>query len=1287
MLSNGRYHVIVTGAGAGRSMLGDTALTRWACDRTRDADGLFIYLRDLGNGRVWSAGLQPVPAEPDSWRSRSGPGRVELVRIDEEIETRLDCCVSPEVDAEYRLLTLINRGRETLQIEVTSYVEVALNSPASDAAHPAFSKLFIQTEYLGQDQALLARRRPRSPDEHPAMLGHALAVVGNPNAAAPEIETDRARFIGRGRSPADPAALSQPEKLSGTIGSVLDPCLSIRRVITLGPGGVARLVAALAAHQERSRVIEALSRRAVTSAPAIFSAARQADNNRLAAAGVTAAERKRLPWLTGALAYGAPRSRLNAPLPAVSKVLPTDLKSLGLSGHLPLLVATVAAKGESAAASTLARAARYWRSSGLGVDLLVLRSGAPGGTDLPKDQDDEGLGATRVLNGETVSDELRYLAEKTARLAVRGSLPAEMDPAPGDDPVVALAHPPIQSGSAGSLPTNEKLSHFNGNGGFSPDGTEYVIRLPLEGDRLKRPPLAWTNVLANEELGCLTSDSGAGYTWSANSRENRLTPWSNDPISDPAGEALYLRDEDRRTFWSPTAGPARPGGDYEVRHGFGYTLTRHRSQELDQEVLTFVPRRDGVKLVRLKLTNHSKARRRLSLFGYAEWVLGVVPSDVRRYVVTARDASTGAILAVNPFNLEFSHRVGFAAMLAPAGSRQLEWTGDRAGFLGIRGSPADPAAVREIRPLDGRVGEGLDPCVAFRAPVELTPGATAEWVFLLGQAAGRDEAVALVKRYQEAGSVDRALSQVREFWKETLGRVQVETPSPAIDLMINGWLAYQNLACRVWARSAFYQSGGAFGFRDQLQDSSALIYLDPELTRRQIILHAGHQFSEGDVLHWWHPPLSKGIRTRFSDDLLWLPYITAGYIRHTGDYTVLDASAPFVAARPLSDGEDEIFLHPSTRGSADVYTHCCRALDRSLTSGRHGIPLMGTGDWNDGMNRVGREGKGESVWLGFFLYHIIDLFLPLCERKGDTVRANTYRTYQGKLLAALNGEGWDGKWYRRAWYDNGVAIGSSASDECKIDAIAQAWAILSHAAPPDKAGQALNSLEEHLVSESDGIIRLLTPAFDKTPQDPGYIKGYLPGVRENGGQYTHGALWAVRALAEAGRNERATKLLEMLSPVSHGSTAEQVDVYRVEPYVIAADVYGVAPHLGRGGWTWYTGSAGWMYRVGLESILGLTVHQGERLELKPCIPAGWPGFTLRYRVPGTETSYRIVVRQTPGVPTVANLDNAPVPVIQGAIHIPLSPDGRRHEVKIDLGPDVGTHYRSNAAPAERMTSV
>ncbi|HEY2896563.1 MAG TPA: hypothetical protein VGJ12_05460, partial [Gemmatimonadaceae bacterium] len=658
-------------------------------------------------------------------------------------------------------------------------------------------------------------------------------------------------------------------------------------------------------------------------------------------------------------------------------------------------------------------------------------------------------------------------------------------------------------------------------------------------------------------------------------------------------------------------------------------------------------------------------------------------------VVTARDASTGAIFATNPSRGEFSNRIAFAALVAPSdasATSDISATGDRTGFLGRTGSVRDPAALHSDAPLDGRVGAGLDPCAAFAATLTIPAGGSVEIAFLLGEAETEERARALLRAYGNFPAISHSLNEVRVFWQETLGGVQIETPSPALDLMVNGWLAYQNLACRVWGRSAYYQSGGAFGFRDQLQDSAALLYLDPSLTRAQIILHASHQFIEGDVMHWWHPPTSKGIRTRFSDDLLWLPYITAFYVASTGDTSVLDASAPFVTGPQLHGEEDELFMIPADSGTAgSVYEHCCRSIDHSLTAGMHGIPLMGSGDWNDGMNRVGREGKGESVWLGFFLFAILSEFIPLAESRGDSGRASRYRSYQEKLGESLNAAGWDGGWYRRAFYDDGTPLGTAAADECRIDAIAQAWSVLSCAAPADRAEIALNSMEQHLVSEPEKLIRLLTPAFDKTPHDPGYIKGYLPGVRENGGQYTHGVLWGVRALAELGRTERATKLLEMLSPITHGRTQEEVEVYRVEPYVIAADVYGVAPHVGRGGWTWYTGSAGWMYRVALESLLGLTIVGGTRLELRPCVPESWPGFSVRMRLADKRTRYEIVLtRAAAGVSeTQVHVDGEALSdvISNRAASIALVRDGGVHLVEVALANDLTPRYApASAAP-------
>jgi cyclic beta-1,2-glucan synthetase len=819
------------------------------------------------------------------------------------------------------------------------------------------------------------------------------------------------------------------------------------------------------------------------------------------------------------------------------------------------------------------------------------------------------------------------------------------------------------------MPDAEPLLFWNGHGGFSADGSEYVMRLkPDAGGRLKLPPQPWVNVIANPQFGFLASETGAGYTWSQNSRENRLTPWYNDPVLDPHGEALYLRDEDDGAFWSLTPGPIPQSVIYEVRHGFGYSRYRQVSQALEQEVWLFAAREEPVKIALIRLRNCSDRPRRLSLFSYTRLVLGVMPGDGAMELAIEQDGTTGALLAENR-NRAFSGRMAFAAA-APMDSIPLHISGDRATFIGQQGSPARPTALACDKVLDGRLGTGLDPCFALQVTLRLEPGARVERAFLIGEADSRDGARRLISHYNEAGAVKEALTAVQEFWRNQLAAVQIQTPAPALDLMINGWAAYQTLSCRLWGRSAFYQSGGAFGFRDQLQDAAALVYYDPELTRRQLLLHAAQQFVEGDVLHWWHPPMGCGIRTRFSDDLLWLPYLAAFYGRATGDWSLFGEPVRFLQTRPLEPGEDEAFLTPTDSGeTASLYEHCCRALDRSLTQGVHGLPLMGTGDWNDGMNRVGREGRGESVWLGFFLYAILGDFIPVCGQQGDYNRARRYAAFRSHLATALNDHGWDGEWYRRAWYDDGAVLGSTANDECRIDGLAQAWAVISKAAPWARAESALDAVERQLISAEDGLIRLLTPPFEKTPHDPGYIKGYVAGVRENGGQYTHAALWVVRALAELGRRSQAAHLLEMLSPVSHTLTPEAVAVYRLEPFSVAADIYGAAPHVGRGGWSGYTGSAGWLLRVTLESILGLELVEGHALRLRPCIPDEWPGFRLRYRLPGGEAVYEIEVRNPEGRTkrvAAVEIDERPGRIEYGAACIPLFRDGLVHQVLVIL---------------------
>jgi len=1322
LLSNGRYLVLVSAAGSGYSTIGGCALTRWSADKTEDTEGFFIFVRDLTEGGVWSLGHQPVKRPADNYEAQFHPGKAVVTRLDDGVETRMEIAVAPDEDVEVRRVTVQNHTNRCRRIELTSYLEVVLGDPRADAAHPAFSKLFIQTEYVPDplvghatgsapgnaallNGTLLARRRMRSPEEPPAWLVHAAHSEG-----PLQYETDRLRFVGRGRSLAEPLALILTSPLSGTVGNVLDPVLSIRRFLTLEAGQTGQVTFLLGAAPNREAALTLAGRYAEpTAVDGIFERAIEFESGRLAHLDITAAQARYLQALAGIMLYG--QTNPGAAPRAIRRgaARPPDLYKYGLQPDRPLVVARPRPDRGSLVRDLL-KAHAYWRAQGLNAELLILDDEPAAFAEdvrrtLGSTPKDVGMLGVLALQSADIRPADLDLINALARVVAAGALPS-LAPAgtfappssPRFTPASTIARaavggkrhsPGAESQEAGPDLAEEEtdrcgapqaqqqaepepLRFFNGYGGFTDDGSEYVIRLTPEGvSGLRRPPMPWVNVVANENLGFIASESGAGYTWSRNSREHRLTPWHNDPVADPHGEALYVRDEDGGVFWSPLPGPVPQPVTYEVRHGFGYTSYRHTSQHVEQDVCLFVPRRDPVKITRLNLTNRALKTRRLSIFAYLRLVMGELPFESARFVVTEFDADLRSLLAWNPYSGDFAAGVAFAAVVAPPGTEDIWFTADRAAFIGRNGSPERPAALLHAAPLDGRTGAGLDPCIAFQVTAVLPPGGELEYSFLFGEVESRADVRSLLDQYRIPTAIDAALVEVRRFWRETLSAIRVETPTPATDVMVNGWLSYQNLSCRLWARSAFYQSGGAFGFRDQLQDAAALVYVRPDLTRGQILLHAGHQFVEGDVLHWWHPPAGRGIRTRFSDDLLWLPYATAFYVQTTGDLSILGERPRFITTRQLAEGEDDAYLMPEEAGqSADLYEHCCRALDRSLTRGANGLPLMGTGDWNDGMNRVGREGRGESVWLGFFIYFVLGEFISLCESRADHGRVERYHAYRERLRDALNSAGWDGGWYRRAYYDDGTPLGSAHGDECRIDAVAQAWAVLSKAAPAERGAKAMDAVEEHLVSGEDGLIRLLTPPFDATLKDPGYIKGYVPGVRENGGQYTHAALWVVRALAELGRGDRAQALLAMLSPVSHARTEADAAVYKVEPYVVAADVYSTSPHIGRGGWTWYTGSAGWMYRVALESVLGFTLVAGNTIVVRPCIPETWAEYRIRYQLPDNQARYEIVVRNPKaraGVVVVALCDGRPAAVEDGAARIPILRDGAVHQVEVVLG--------------------
>jgi len=1272
LLSNGRYHVMVTNAGGGYSSWKGFAITRWREDSTCDNWGAFCYIRDVANGKVWSTGYQPTLKRPDTYEAIFTDARVEFRRRDHDFETHTEIVVSPEDDIELRRTIIINRSKKRKTIDVTSYAEVVLAPSVADALHPAFGNLFVKTEILSHRKAIICTRRPRSAAEFEPWMFHLMTVHGA-NVEETSYETDRMRFIGRGRTVADPQAMSGRSTLSGTLsgseGPVLDPIVSIRYRITLDPEQSATIdmVSGIGeTHDVCAGLVEKYQDRRL--ADRVFDLAWTHSQVMLQQLIATETEAQLYGRLAGSIVYANSSLRADMSILKRNNRGQSGLWGYAISGDLPIVLLRIEDPANIDMVRQLVQAHAYWRLKGLAVDLVIWNEDRAGYRQLLQEQI-MGLiyagfeanvtdrpGGIFVRVAEQISNEDRILLQTAARVVISdrwGPLADQINHR-GIAKVIMPRLKPTRTLRAGlspvaAMPRNDLL-FFNGLGGFTPDGREYIITT-THG---QVTPAPWVNVLANSDFGTVVSESGLAYTWSENAHEFRLTPWHNDPVCDSSGEAFYLRDEENGLFWSPTPLPSRGSTPYTSRHGFGYSVFEHTEDGVRSEVTVYVALDASVKFTVLKVRNESGRVRRLSATGYVEWVLGDLPPKSRMHVLTEVDPDTGALFALNPYNTEFAGRVAF--FNTDDANRTL--SGDRTEFIGRNGTLRHPAAMNRSR-LSGQVGAALDPCAAIQVPFELADGQERELVFILGAGRHRDDAAKLAQRFRGPAAARAALEKVWQYWNRALGAVNVETPDQSVNIMANGWLLYQTLACRLWARSGYYQSGGAFGFRDQLQDVMALIHTEPRLVREHLLLCAAHQFPEGDVQHWWHPPSGRGVRTHCSDDFLWLPLAVCRYVLSTGDTGVLDERIHFIEGRPVNADEDSYYDLPGgSDETATLYDHCVRAILNGLRFGAHGLPLIGSGDWNDGMNMVGKDGKGESVWLGFFLYEVLMRFTEIARLHGDLPFVERCRKEADHVRGNIEEHGWDGEWYRRAYFDDGSPLGSAGNPECRIDSLPQSWSVLSGAGDSERSRRAMEAVDKLLVRREHGLIQLLDPPFDKSDLNPGYIKGYVPGVRENGGQYTHAAVWTAMAFAALGDSRRAWELLAMINPVNHARAPEEVAIYKAEPYVAAADVYAVSPHIGRGGWTWYTGSAGWMYRLILEALLGLRLEV-DKLHFKPCLPADWEMFKVHYRY--RETIYHITVVQTH--------DNSPAKVTVDGVEqpgkaIPLVDDHREHSVEM-----------------------
>ncbi len=1276
LLSNGRYHTMVTSAGGGYSRWKNNALMRWREDCTRDNWGVFFYIRDLITKALWSAAFQPVCNGAAHYQSSFVGGCATLYCDAFGLALRTDITVSIDDDLEIRKITITNHSGDHRLIDLTSYAEVALAPPATDDAHPAFNKLFIETEIVSERRALLCRKRPGGADPDEPWVFHML-IAGDVAVENVSCETDRARFIGRGNTAVNPQAM-QTERLSGTQGSVLDPIVAIRCPVNLKPGQSTDIYYLFGAGDSRESclaLIEKYSERSV--ADDSFRSAHTHHQQLLNDLDIKPVDCGLYCLLADAILYNSPAWRADPATVMQNERGQSGLWRFSISGDLPIVLLQLDDPPDIDLLRQMLQAHAYWRSCGLAVDLVICNSlGMPAGQSAQErvlalvanenqsDQIDR-PGGIFIRLDTALAREDRILLQTVARIVLdqsAGALPAQFAKRALPNTTAHLAAPsvmpPQHDPVAARGTTASSVCFHNGLGGFTPDGAAYVIT--LEPGQVT--PTPWVNVLANPDFGTLVSESGCASTWSENAHEFLLTPWSNDPVGDSLGEAIYLRDEETGCFWSPTPWPCRGKGQYVCSHGFGYSMFDHEQDGIRSELRVYVAIDAAIKFIVLKLHNCSGRSRRLSTTGYVEWVLGDLREKTMMQVCTELDPSNGTITARNAYSMEFGAHVAFFT----SNDANCSLTADRTEFIGRNGSPEAPTAM--TRPeLGGRAGGVLDPCGAIRIPFELGAGQEREIIFKLGAGQNQGEAQALIQRFEQPAAVHAALDQVTEYWRGTLGAVQVETRDKSLNFLANGWLVYQTIACRLWARTGFYQSSGAFGFRDQLQDVMALVHTQPGLVRAHILRCASRQYLEGDVQHWWHPPQGRGVRTRCSDDFLWLALAVSHYVATVGDTAVLDVDIPFLTGRPLKPGEESYYELPGQSAeSATLYEHCVRAIRHGLRLGAHGLPLMGTGDWNDGMNKVGAQGKGESVWLAFFLNYVMDEYTPIAQARGDVAFARECEEQSALLRGNIQKHGWDGTWFRRAYFDNGAPLGSAQNTECQIDSIAQSWSVLSSAADSGHAHQAMQAVHTHLVDRSNALIKLLAPPFNTSVPDPGYIKAYVPGVRENGGQYTHAAVWVAMAFAQLHDREKAWELFSMLSPIHHGSTAESISRYKVEPYVVASDVYGLPPHTGRGGWTWYTGSSGWLYRLIVESILGLH-RKANTLVIEPCVPADWEWFTINYRFGASNYKIYISLQQNQFVAkTHLSVDGIP----QVSSLIRLIDDGLDHKVHVMIATQV-----------------
>lgn len=1241
LLSNGRYSVTLRANGAGWSRWGAVGLSRWRDDALRDAHGSFFYLRWDRQPQAVSLTQHPAPDPAAHYQSTFHGDRVCFDAHWPEFEAHTTVWVSPEDDVEIRQIELRSLSDRPLDLELMSAFEITLADTRADEAHPAFSNLFLRAQWRGVHQALVFARKPRLPTEAALHAAHFL-VETDPAIGTVRAQPQRLGWLGRNHDTSRPLAsfpAEWPADADATLDTGLDPMCALSVRVQLAPHTKTRLTFCTTAADDPATldaVIDKYRQPGPIARASLMSATLNAI--RLREYHIGADTLAAIQTLSTAVVMNVTRPGALDPEAAPADVEPCDRRSLwrlGISGDRPVVLVSAGAPHGIGLLRSLAQALRLWSWAGIGCDLVVINA-EPTSYLMALQRDVSGLreqfdaqnagqpGAATTRFHVLRAEDLSALELATLRALARVHLNADGRPLThhmiewADQHERAFEERSAESISA--LPVVAVVPRpRRPQGRFVPGQGEFQFDVSV----FQRPARPWVNVLANPGFGAHLSEAGGGYSWALNSRLNQLTPWSNDPVADPPGEWFVLQDLKSRELWSVSASAwSDASTTYRVTHGQGYSVVSHRRGDLDVDVTWCVDAASGVKQVRLRLVNRGPRTRRLRVIGIAEWMMGAHRGD-RATTTTASftqrlsaptDAGHGARKLVALTCTQRDRSGGFGdgtAFLALSGMADdtPDWTCDRRECFDARGRLAVPDHFGQ------HSGAGLDPCAALATRLTLAAGASAECVFLLGFGADPAEARSVALHAAAIPAATR-IGGARAAWDQLLGATQVQTPDPLFDAMVNRWLLYQTVACRLWAKAGFYQAGGAFGYRDQLQDAMALAWAAPKMLRDQIVLNASRQFAEGDVQHWWHAPTGAGVRTHFSDDLLWLPLACAHYVQCTGDTSVLDERVPFIEGAPIPEGAEDAYYVPEISAQdATVFEHAARAIDRSLRSGAHALPLMGTGDWNDGMNRVGAQGRGESVWLAWFLCKLIDDLAPLAQARGETARAQHWRDAALDWRNALLGEAWDGQWFKRAFFDDGTPLGSHANSECRIDLIAQAWSVMSGVAPPALQRIAMTAMEDHLVDRDAGLIRLLTPPLQDAQPSAGYIQAYPEGVRENGGQYSHAGVWALIAQAMGGHGDAAYRYFTYLSPAHRAAHPGRAEAYEIEPYVMAGDVYSHAPYVGRGGWSWYTGSAAWLHRAAIEHLFGMR-QRGPEIAFVPCLPSHWDHAELTLRRDG-----------------------------------------------------------------------